>query len=128
MVNKYLALFRAAWGISLEYRAEGLVWMMTNLLSVIMLLVWLNISRNGPVNGFSSGDFIAYYMVGLLVRHLTAAWASYELDFDIVKASVSATAYVRSPDSHANCRSLVGETDAPGYLATLDCACFYLDP
>jgi ABC-2 type transport system permease protein len=89
MLKKYAALLRAAWALSLEYRAEGLVWLMTNMLTVIMMLVWLSISRDGPVNGFSSGDFVAYYMVGLLVRQLTAVWTSWELDFEIREGQLS---------------------------------------
>jgi ABC-2 type transport system permease protein len=89
MLKKYKALAHAAWSLSMEYRAEGLVWMMTNMLSIIMLLVWLSISRNGPVNGFSSGDFVAYYMVGLFVRQMTAVWTSWEMDFEIREGQLS---------------------------------------
>ncbi|MCS7059712.1 MAG: ABC-2 family transporter protein [Anaerolineae bacterium] len=89
MVRKYLALMRLSWGLSLEYRAEGFIWMMTNLLNVIMLLVWLSISKAGPVNGFAQADFIAYYMIGLLVRQLTAAWTSWELSFAISEGRLS---------------------------------------
>jgi ABC-2 type transport system permease protein len=89
MVRKYAAMLRACWSISLEYRAEGFVWMMTNLLSIIMMLVWLSISSAGPVNGFTSGDFVAYYMVGLIVRHMTGAWTSYELDAAIREGTLS---------------------------------------
>ena len=89
MARKYAALLRAAWSLSLEYRAEGFVWLMTNMLSVIMLLVWLSISRAGPVNGFTSGDFVAYYMIGLLVRQVTAVWTSWEMDFEIREGQLS---------------------------------------
>ncbi len=89
MIRKYLAFLRACWSISLEYRAEGFVWMMTNLLSIVMMLVWLSISSAGPVAGFTSGDFVAYYMVGLLVRHLSGAWTSYELDMAIREGTLS---------------------------------------
>jgi len=87
--RKYLALFRSAWMLSLEYRAEGVVWMMTNLMSIIMLVVWLSISHGGPVGGFSSGDFVAYYMVGLIVRQVTGVWASWGLSDDIREGALS---------------------------------------
>ena len=89
MIRKYAALIRSAWAISMEYRAEQLVWIMTMLLSVIMMLVWLSISRAGPVNGFTSGDFVAYYMVGLIVRQLTGAWTSYEMGNEIREGTLS---------------------------------------
>ena len=89
MIRKYLAFFRACWAISLEYRAEGFVWMLTNLLSIIMMLVWLSLSSAGPVAGFTSGDFVAYFMVGLIVRHMTGAWTSFDLDTSIREGTLS---------------------------------------
>ncbi len=89
MLNKYLALTRSAWMLSLEYRAEGLVWMMTNMLSIIMMVVWMSISRNRSVNGFSTGDFVAYYMVGLIVRQFASAWTSWEMSNEIREGSLS---------------------------------------
>jgi ABC-2 type transport system permease protein len=82
-------MLRACWALSLEYRAEGFVWMMTNLLSIIMMLVWLSISSAGPVNGFTAGDFVAYYMVGLIVRQIASAWTSWELDMAIREGTLS---------------------------------------
>jgi ABC-2 type transport system permease protein len=89
LMRKYSALTRQAWELSLEYRGEGFIWLMTNMLSVIMLLVWLSISKDGTVNGFSSGDFVAYYMVGLIVRQLTGVWASWEMDVEIREGRLS---------------------------------------
>lgn len=89
ILRKYSALIRSAWELSLEYRGEGFIWLMTNMLSVIMLLVWLSISQDGTVNGFTSGDFVAYYMVGLIVRQLTGVWTSWEMDFEIREGRLS---------------------------------------
>ena len=80
---------RAAWANTLEYRAQILIWMMSSFLMVVMLLVWLSISRDGTVNGFSSADFVAYFMVGWVVRNITAVWASWELDYDIRQGTLS---------------------------------------
>ncbi|MCL4505659.1 MAG: ABC-2 family transporter protein [Chloroflexi bacterium] len=89
MIRKYAALIRMSWSISMAYRAEQVVWVLTSLLSVIMMLVWLSISRGGPVNGFTSGDFVAYYMVGLVVRQLTGVWTSYEMGNEIREGTLS---------------------------------------
>jgi ABC-2 type transport system permease protein len=90
MINKYRALLRAAWANMVEYRAEIIMWMMSSVLMIVMLLVWLSISSTqGDINGFARGDFIAYYMIGLLVRNLTAVWASWELDRKIREGALS---------------------------------------
>jgi ABC-2 type transport system permease protein len=89
MFRKYLALARAAWSITVEYRAQIVIWMMYSILMVIMLVVWLSISENGAVNGYTSADFVTYFMIGWLVRNLTAVWASWELDFAIREGRLS---------------------------------------
>jgi ABC-2 type transport system permease protein len=89
MLKKYIALARAAWSLTVEYRAQIVIWMMYSVLMVIMLIVWLSISRNGEVNGFSSTDFVTYFMVGWVVRNMTAVWASWELDFAIREGRLS---------------------------------------
>ncbi|BCX06005.1 MAG: ABC transporter permease [Candidatus Roseilinea sp.] len=89
MWKKYVALSKAAWSLTVEYRAQIVIWMMNSILMVIMLLVWLSISRDGEVNGYSSADFVTYFMVGWIVRNLTAVWASWELDFAIREGRLS---------------------------------------
>lgn len=89
MLKKYVALGKAAWALTVEYRAQIVIWMMNSILMVIMLLVWLSISRDGEVNGYSSADFVTYFMIGWVVRNLTAVWASWELDFAIREGRLS---------------------------------------
>ncbi|PJF46911.1 MAG: hypothetical protein D6709_04590 [Chloroflexi bacterium] len=89
MWRKYLALGKAAWALIVEYRAQIVIWMMNSILMVIMLLVWLSISRDGEVNGYNSADFVTYFMIGWVVRNLTAVWASWELDFAIREGRLS---------------------------------------
>ena len=89
MLRKYAAFARAAWALTFEYRAQIVIWMMSSFLMVIMLAVWLSVSRNGTVNGFSSADFVAYYLIGWIVRNLTAVWSSWELDRAIREGTLS---------------------------------------
>lgn len=89
MWKKYLALGKAAWALTVEYRAQIVIWMMSSILMVIMLMVWLSISRDGDVNGYSPADFVAYFMIGWIVRNLTAVWSSWELDFAIREGRLS---------------------------------------
>lgn len=89
MWKKYVALGKAAWALTIEYRAQIVIWMMSSFLMVIMLMVWLSISRDGDVNGFSSADFVTYFMIGWVVRNLTAVWSSWELDLAICEGRLS---------------------------------------
>jgi ABC-2 type transport system permease protein len=89
MLKKYVALGKAAWSLTVEYRAQIVIWMMSSFLMVIMLMVWLSISRDGEVNGFTSADFVTYFMIGWVVRNLTAVWSSWELDLAIREGRLS---------------------------------------
>jgi ABC-2 type transport system permease protein len=89
MLKKYAALGRAAWAITVEYRAQTVIWMMYSILMVIMLVVWLSIAEGGSINGYTPADFVTYFMIGWLVRNLTAVWASWELDFAIREGRLS---------------------------------------
>jgi len=89
MLKKLTAFSRVSWALSMEYRSQAILWMMTSLLMIIMLMVWLGVSERGVVNGFSRGDFIAYYMVGWVVRTLTAVWSSWEMDYQVREGRLS---------------------------------------
>ena len=83
MLKKYSALIRRGWGILLEYRASMIVWMLTGAFPLVMLAVWLSLAQDGPIGNYSAGDFVAYYLMALYVRQMTAVWVSWELDSDI---------------------------------------------
>ena len=73
----------------MEYRTQTLIWMLGSLLIIVMMLVWLSISRNGPVGSYTAHDFVTYYLVGLLVRQMTAVWSSWELEAQIREGRLS---------------------------------------
>ena len=62
---------------------------MTSLLMIIMLVVWLGVSEQGTINGFTRGDFVAYYMIGWVVRTMTAVWSSWEMDYQVRQGTLS---------------------------------------
>lgn len=93
MLKKYPALWRTAWAQMLEFRAEIILWMMSSMLTLIMLVVWLSVAEdnNGSVNGFTANDFITYFVIGWAMRNVTAVWASWELDSSIREGRLSPT-------------------------------------
>ena len=90
LARKYVAFGKASWSNMLEYRAQILLWMTGSLMMVVMLMVWLGIAADqATVGGFSAVDFTLYYMLGLVVRNMTAVWASWELDTQIREGTLS---------------------------------------
>jgi len=68
------ALMRATWASWLQYRSFFFVlafgWMIPPL---IYLLVWSTAASQNPVGGLTRGEFVAYYLVLILVNQVTYA-------------------------------------------------------
>lgn len=82
-IHKYIVLVRRSIAVLLEYRIAMLIWMLSATFPLVMLAVWLSLAADGPVGGFTAGDFIAYYLLSFYMRQMTAVWVAWELDFDI---------------------------------------------
>lgn len=82
-LRKYAALMRRSIGILLEYRVAMLIWMLSATFPLVMLAVWLSLAEDGPVAGFTAGDFVAYYLLSFYMRQMTSVWVAWELDYDI---------------------------------------------
>jgi ABC-2 type transport system permease protein len=86
MLDIYRAYFRTAVATQLQYRASGAIWMIWSILEpVIYLVVWSTVAKEqgGAVQGFGPRDFAAYYMVLLVVNHLTFSWVMHDMQFRI---------------------------------------------
>lgn len=83
MWNKLLVMLKADWGVMLEYRVMILIWMTSGFLPLIMMGLWSALAAHGPVGGYSQADFVAYYVVALFVRQMTAVWVSWEIERQI---------------------------------------------
>jgi ABC-2 type transport system permease protein len=82
-IEKYAALTRRSLAVLLEYRVSMLIWMLSASFPLVMLAVWLSLAQDGPVGGFTAGDFVAYYLLSFYMRQMTAVWVAWELDYDI---------------------------------------------
>ncbi|MBI5876747.1 MAG: ABC-2 family transporter protein [Chloroflexi bacterium] len=89
MRRKYLALLRANWQGILEYRAQIIIWMLISTSPLISLAVWLAVAADGPVGGYSSADFVAYYLLAIFVRHMNGSWVYHELEYGIREGLLS---------------------------------------
>jgi ABC-2 type transport system permease protein len=69
-----VALIRATWASWLQYRSFFFIlafgWMIPPL---IYLLVWSTAAGAKPINGLTRGEFVAYYLVLILVNQITYA-------------------------------------------------------
>ncbi|MEO2178066.1 MAG: ABC-2 family transporter protein [bacterium] len=62
---------------NIQYRASGMIWMIGSVLEpTIYLVVWSTVadSRGGEVGGYTASEFAAYYIILMLINHLTFTW------------------------------------------------------
>jgi ABC-2 type transport system permease protein len=88
----YRANFRVTIATQLQYRASLLIWLLGTILEpTIYLVVWRTIARSGggSVGGYSAGDFAAYFLVLMLVNHLTFSWIMWEYEYRIRQGQFS---------------------------------------
>ena len=89
-LKAYPTLLKVYYARSIEYRGQLLIWILSSVLPLVMMLVWVQIANTqGPINGFSSVDFVEYYLLVTLFRRLTGAWIFWDVDADIRHGSLS---------------------------------------
>jgi ABC-2 type transport system permease protein len=88
-IKVYPALLRAYWARALEYRGQILIWILASILPLIMMMVWLTVSDQGPVAGYTATGFVSYFLMITLMRRLTGAWIIWDMDNDIRKGTLS---------------------------------------
>jgi ABC-2 type transport system permease protein len=88
----YAQQFRTTLASMLQYRASLVIWLIGHVLEpLIYLVVWSAVSRSsgGSVGGYSPGDFAAYFIVLMVVNHITYTWVMYEYEYRIRQGSLS---------------------------------------
>jgi ABC-2 type transport system permease protein len=76
-----------------QYRVALAIWMIGLVLEpVIYLVVWRTVaeSSGGQVGGFTPGGFAAYYIVLMVVMHLTQIWHMWEFEYLLRSGTMSA--------------------------------------
>jgi ABC-2 type transport system permease protein len=77
---------------NIQYRASGMIWMIGSVLEpLIYLVVWSTVaeSRGGSVGGLTANQFAAYYIILMMVNHLTFTWVMQVFQFRIQFGSLS---------------------------------------
>jgi ABC-2 type transport system permease protein len=77
------ALLRIGLISTVAYRSEFLVWALTTNMPLVMLALWSEVAREGPVGQFGEKEFAAYFLATLVVRILTGSWVVWEMNTDI---------------------------------------------
>ncbi len=88
----YVQQFKTSLASMLQYRASLVIWLIGHVLEpLIYLVVWSAVSRSsgGSVGGYGAADFAAYFIVLMLVNHVTYTWIMYEYEYRVRHGSLS---------------------------------------
>lgn len=82
-LRAYPTLLRVGFAEAIAYRAETIVWMLTNTMPLVNLALWTAVARGGEIAGFRSPDLVAYFLGALVVRQLTGSWVLWEMSREV---------------------------------------------
>lgn len=91
----YPVLLRAYWQRALIYRAVLLVWIVNAAFPLVMMAIWISLAQDGPIGGYNSRDFVAYYLAAILVRRITGC--GIVQDFENLVRTGELSAYLLRP-------------------------------
>jgi ABC-2 type transport system permease protein len=92
LVDLYLQQFRTTFAMMVQYRAALVIWMIGHILEpLVYLVVWSAVStaNGGSVGEYSPREFAAYFLLLMLVNHVTYTWVMYEFETRIRDGSLS---------------------------------------
>ena len=82
-------LLRIGVAETIAYRAEFLVWMLTTTMPLVMLGLWTSVASEAPFQAYSSADFVAYYLLALIVRNLTSSWVVWQINEEVRRGALA---------------------------------------
>jgi ABC-2 type transport system permease protein len=90
-LRKWRAVFSIYFQDGIAYRASGLIWILTDLVTAVtMPLVWARAnSAGGTIGGFNSSDFVLYYLCMLLLGSFITSHIMWELAMEIKEGQFS---------------------------------------
>ncbi|MFC3606946.1 ABC transporter permease [Stutzerimonas tarimensis] len=82
-------LIRMSVLVTVVYRAQLFVWLISGVAPLFMMMIWWELSRDKVIGGYTASDFVAYFLGIYLVRQLTAVWVIFVLNDEIRQGTLS---------------------------------------
>jgi ABC-2 type transport system permease protein len=92
LADIYAQQFKVTLASFIQYRAALVIWLIGHVLEpLIYLVVWTTVTRStdGSVGGFTAADFAAYFIVLMVVNHITYTWIMYEYEYRVRQGTLS---------------------------------------
>lgn len=86
----YRRQFASALAANLAYRGAVAIWVMTSIISpLVFIVVWRTVAGSGSTGGYDAAQFVAYFLVMMVVDHLTFIWHMWEFEYRIRNGTFS---------------------------------------
>lgn len=92
MVDIYWVQLQTQIAVHIQYRASALIWFFAGIVEPVMfMVVWTTVAgaQGGQVEGYSAGEFAAYFIIFMLVNHATFTWIMWEYGYLIREGTLS---------------------------------------
>ena len=69
---------------NLAYRGAVAIWIFVTLIQpLVFIVVWRTVAGSGETGGYTANQFVAYFLVMMVVDHLTFIWHMWEFEWRI---------------------------------------------
>lgn len=86
--RRFAGLLSVSYAFMVEYRAELILWALSNSLSFILMGAWYQATERGAFS-LQPVDVLRYFLAVFVVRQLTIVWVIWELEQDVQKGRMS---------------------------------------
>ena len=86
----YRERFAVAVSANVAYRGAVSIWIFVTLIQpLVFIVVWRTVAGAGETGGYTANQFVAYFLVMMVVDHLTFIWHMWEFEYRIRTGSFS---------------------------------------
>ncbi|MDJ0734418.1 MAG: ABC-2 family transporter protein [Nostocaceae cyanobacterium] len=87
-IRKSLTMLSVYYAYMVEYRAELILWALSNSLPIILMGVWIQAAQGGQFS-LTPMDFARYFLSVFIVRQLTVVWVIWEFEREVIEGKLS---------------------------------------
>ena len=86
----YRRQFASALAANLAYRGAVAIWVLTSIIQpLVFIVVWRTVAGGQSTGGYTAAQFVAYFLVMMVVDHLTFIWHMWEFEYRIRNGTFS---------------------------------------
>jgi ABC-2 type transport system permease protein len=84
LATYYRRQFASALAVNLAYRGAVGIWVLTSIIQpLVFIVVWRTVAGSGSTGGYSADQFVGYFLLMMVVDHMTFIWHMWEFEYRI---------------------------------------------